>query len=182
MPGTEGSLRRRNRRHCAHAGERLPPSQGTIPRLSLIVCERPPPGAPAAGPHRPPSNRFEFMPTLRYRYDPMAQQDQALVGSIIKSINKKVEWEFISAQAEGARVTLRLGQHEAQIDVSREEIVNAETPGAERSRLREKLKRAHRRLFTPRVPYMPWKLPKIEPVGAMTRNFGGGGGFSRPRR
>ncbi len=111
----------------------------------------------------------------------MAQEDQELVRSLVRSVDKKLDWEAITTQDHGLRVTLRISNGEACIDLPRTEI-NAALDGAiARYRLRERIKRARQRMLTPRRPYMPWRLPKIEPIGAPGPRGGGWGG-GPPRR
>ena len=70
------------------------------------------------------------------------------------------------------------------MEIEGEIQVDAALDGAiARNDLRERVKRARIRALTPRKPYMPWRLPKIEPVGAPGPRGGwgggGGGGFGR---
>jgi hypothetical protein len=111
----------------------------------------------------------------------MSQEDQELVRSLVRSINKKVDWEAIQTQDQGLRVTLRTPSSEASIDVSRAEVHAALDGAVARNRLRERIKRCRARMFLARKPYMPWRLPKIEPVGAPgpRSGWGGGGGGRR---
>ena len=113
----------------------------------------------------------------------MAQEDQELLRGLVRSVDKKLEWEAISTQDQGMRLTIRQSRGEAVLDVTRTEI-NAALEGAiARNRLRERIKRSRQRLFIPRQPYMPWRLPKIEPIGAPgpRGGWGGGGGGGHRR-
>jgi hypothetical protein len=113
----------------------------------------------------------------------MAQEDQDLVKSIVRSVDKKLEWDAIPTQDQGLRVTVRLSAGEGSFDVSRAQLDAALDGAIARNDLRERVKRARLRALTPRKPYMPWRLPKIEPVGAPGPRGGwgggGGGGFGR---
>lgn len=112
----------------------------------------------------------------------MAQEDQELVRGIVRSIDKKIDWEAISTQDQGVRLTLRASHGEASLDLAKTEIHAALDGAVARYRLRERIKRMRRRLLLPRKPYMPWRLPKIEPVGApgpRGGGWGGGGGGGR---
>lgn len=108
----------------------------------------------------------------------MAQDHQVILGSIVRSIDKKLEWEAIPSQGDVIRLTLRQAQGEASIDVSRTEIAEAAENNVARNKLRERIKRARKRIFDSRPPYMPWRLPKIEPIGAP----GPRSGWGPPRR
>jgi hypothetical protein len=110
----------------------------------------------------------------------MAQEHQVILGAIVRSIDKKLEWEALSAQGDIVRLTVRQAHGEANIDVTRAEIADAIEPGVGRNRLRERVKRARQRIYDSRPPYMPWRLPKIEPIGAPGPRSGGWGG--PPRR
>lgn len=96
----------------------------------------------------------------------MAQEHQVILGAIVRSIDKKLEWEALSAQGETVRLTIRQAGGETSIDVTRAEVAAAAEPGVDRNRLRERVKRAQKRIYDSRPPYMPWRLPKIEPIGA----------------
>jgi hypothetical protein len=110
----------------------------------------------------------------------MAQEHQVILGAIVRSIDKKLEWEALSAQGDIVRLTVRQAHGEANIDVTRAEIADAIEPGVGRNHLRERVKRARQRIYNSRPPYMPWRLPKIEPIGAPGPRSGGWGG--PPRR
>jgi len=112
----------------------------------------------------------------------MAQEDQELLRLLVRSIDKKLEWEAIASQDHSMRLTLRLPQGESTIDVTRVEISGALEGAIARSRLRERIKRARQRVFNRRRPYMPWKLPKIEAIGAPGPRSGGWGGGGGGRR
>ena len=103
--------------------------------------------------------------------------------TIVRSVDKKLEWEAIPTQDQGLRVTLRLPAGESSLDVSRAQLDAALDGAIAHNDLRERVKRARLRALTPRKPYMPWRLPKIEPVGAPGPRGGwgggGGGGFGR---
>jgi hypothetical protein len=109
----------------------------------------------------------------------MAQEHQIILGAIVRSIDKKLEWEALSAQGDIVRLTLRQAHGEANIDVTRAEIADAVEPGVGRNQLRERVKRARQRIYDSKPPYMPWRLPKIEPIGAPGPRSGGWG---PPRR
>lgn len=96
----------------------------------------------------------------------MAQEHQTVLGGIVRSIDKKLEWESIGAQGDMVRLTVRQAGKETSLDVSRAEISAAAEPGVDRNRLRERVKRAQKRIFDSKPAYMPWRLPKIEPIGA----------------
>jgi len=106
----------------------------------------------------------------------MAQEDQDLVRVLIRSIDKRLDWEAIHTQDQGMRVTLRSPNGEAAMDVTRSEIHAALDGAIARSRLRERIKRCRQRIFLSKKPYMPWRLPKIEPIGAPGPRGGWGGG------
>jgi hypothetical protein len=112
----------------------------------------------------------------------MAQEDQELVRGIVRSVDKKLDWEAIQTQDQGIRITLRNPMGETTMDVSRAEIHAALDGAIARNHLRERVKRCRQRLFTPRKPYMPWRLPKIEPIGAPGPRGGWGGGGGGGRR
>jgi hypothetical protein len=96
----------------------------------------------------------------------MAQEHQIILGAIVRSIDKKLEWEALSAQGDQVRLTLRQAGGEASIDFTRAEISDAVEPGVERNQIRERVKRARKRIYDSKPPYMPWRLPKIESIGA----------------
>ena len=105
----------------------------------------------------------------------MAQEHQVILGAIVRSIDKKLEWEALSAQGDLVRLTVRQAGGEASMDVTRAEISAATEPGIDRNRLRERVKRAQKRIFDGKPAYMPWRLPKIEPIGAPGPRSGGWG-------
>lgn len=115
----------------------------------------------------------------------MAQEDQELVKSIVRSVDKSLDWEALSTQDQGLRISLRHPGGEASLDVSRTQLDAALDGAIARNDLRERVKRARARALTPRKPFMPWRLPKIEPIGApgprggWGGGGGGGGGFGR---
>ena len=109
----------------------------------------------------------------------MAQEHQIILGSIVRSIDKKLEWEALSAQGDLVRLTLRQAGGETSLDVTRTEIAAAVEPGVDRNQLRERVKRARKRIYDSKPAYMPWRLPKIEPIGAPGPRSGGWG---PPRR
>ncbi len=125
-----------------------------------------------------PVLRVEIARPVGYQTSPMAQDHQVILGSIVRSIDKKLEWEAIPSQGDVIRLTLRQAQGEASIDVSRTEIAEAAENNVARNKLRERIKRARKRIFDSRPPYMPWRLPKIEPIGAP----GPRSGWGPPRR
>lgn len=102
-----------------------------------------------------------------------------ILGAIVRSIDKKLEWEALASQGDLVRLTVRQAGGETSIDVTRAEIAAAVEPGVERNQLRERVKRAQKRIFDSKPPYMPWRLPKIEPIGAPGPRTGGWG---PPRR
>jgi hypothetical protein len=106
----------------------------------------------------------------------MAQEDQELVRSLVRSVDKRIEWEAIHTQDQGIRITLRNAIGETTMDVSRADIHDALDGAIARNKLRERIKSCRRRLYTSRKPYMPWRLPKIEPIGAPGPRMGWGGG------
>jgi hypothetical protein len=113
----------------------------------------------------------------------MAQEDHDLVRSIVRSIDKRIDWEAIHTQDQGVRVTLRTPAGEAVMDVTRNETHAALDGAIARNRLRERIKRCRQRIFHAQKPYMPWRLPKIEPIGAPGPRGGwGGGGHGGGRR
>ena len=109
----------------------------------------------------------------------MAQEHQVILGAIVRSIDKKLEWEALSSQGDMVRLTVRQAGGETSLDVPRAEIAAAADAGVDRNRLRERVKRAQKRIFDSKPPYMPWRLPKIEPIGAPGPR---GGGWGSPRR
>lgn len=106
----------------------------------------------------------------------MAQEDQELIRSLVHSVDKKLEWEAISIPDQGLRVSLHHPAGATNMDVSRVEIHAALDGAVARNRLRERIKRSRQRIFNSRKPYMPWVLPKIEPIGAPGPRGGGWGG------
>lgn len=96
----------------------------------------------------------------------MAQDHQVILGAIVRSIDKKLEWEAIASQGDVVRLTVRQHGGEASIDIRRSEIAEALEDNVARNRLRERIKRARKRIIDSKPPYMPWRLPKIEPIGA----------------
>jgi hypothetical protein len=109
----------------------------------------------------------------------MAQEHQIILGAIVRSIDKKLDWEALSAQGDLVRLTIRQAGGETSLDVTRTEIAAAVEPGVDRNQLRERVKRARKRIYDSKPPYMPWRLPKIEPIGAPGPRSGGWG---PPRR
>ena len=109
----------------------------------------------------------------------MAQEDQDLLRSLVRSVDKKLEWEAIASQDHSMRLTLRHPAGESIVDVTRIEIAGALDSAIARNKLRERIKRARQSVFDRRKPYMPWKLPKIEAVGAPGPRSGGWGGGRR---
>jgi len=108
----------------------------------------------------------------------MAQGDQNFIRALIRSIDKKLEWEAIQAQNDSMRLLLRHAHAESSMDIPRTELLAAMEGGIAQHKLRERIKRARRGIYENRRPYMPWRLPKIEAVGAPPR----AGGGMRPRR
>jgi hypothetical protein len=108
----------------------------------------------------------------------MAEETQNLIRDIVRSVDKRLDWEAIPSQNDLLRLTLRQAHGESNLDVTRSEIAAANEGGAAYYKLRERVKRAQRRIFESGRPYMPWRLPKIEPIGAPLR----AGGPRPPRR
>ncbi|MBM4265740.1 MAG: hypothetical protein FJ144_03845 [Deltaproteobacteria bacterium] len=108
----------------------------------------------------------------------MAQEDTELLRELIKSIDKKLDWETLSSRDERVRITLRSHFGETVAEIPHAELEAAREDGVARNRLRERLKRARKRIVDAKPPYMPWRLPKIEPIGAPgpRQSWGGGGG------
>jgi len=109
----------------------------------------------------------------------MAQGDQNFIRTLVRSVDKKLDWEAIPAQNDSLRLQLRQAHTEASMDIQRAELVAAMEGGIAQHKLRERIKRARRGIYENRRPYMPWRLPKIEPIGAPPR---AGGGGPRPKR
>jgi hypothetical protein len=105
----------------------------------------------------------------------MAQEDQHLLRAVIRSIDKRLDWEAVSKDG-GLRVTLRLPLGEAHVELDRAQLDAALEGGVARNQLRERLKRGRKRILDSRPPYMPWRLPKIEPIGAPGPRSSWGGG------
>lgn len=112
----------------------------------------------------------------------MAQEHQELVKGIVRSVDKKLEWEALPGPDQGLRVVVRSPRGESSFDVSRADLEAALDGAIARNHLRERVKRARLRTLTPRRPFMPWRLPKIEPVGAPGPRGGWGGGMGGGRR
>ncbi len=126
---------------------------GTVPRLGLV------------------ENRAGL------GYDlPMAQEDQELLRSVLRSIDKKIQWEPLSSKDDKVRINLRTSFGEAIVEIPGDELEAAHDGGAARNQLRERLKRGRKRILDSRPIDMPWVLPKIEPVGAPGPRGGWGGG------
>jgi hypothetical protein len=105
----------------------------------------------------------------------MAQGDHELIRSIVRSVSKRLEWDASPAGEGSVRLQLRQPDGEARLEVSRDELDAAFEGGMARYRLRERVKRARKRIRDSRKPYMPWRLPKIEPIGAPgPRGWSGG--------
>ena len=110
----------------------------------------------------------------------MAQGDQELLRGIIRSISKRLDWDASPASDGAVRLTLRQSDGEAKMAISREELDLASEGGTPLYRLRERVKKTRKRIRDARKPYMPWRLPKIEPIGAPgPRGWSGGGGGRR---
>ena len=131
----------------------------------------------------------------------MANEEQELVKGIVRSVDKKLDWEAISTQDQGLRVTLRLPAGESSIDVSRAQLDAAldgvtELRGAERDALRAKqMKEAEELLeaallwmhrgFTAQVPLADQGggvAGPLEPVGERGLGRHGAGGGDVPGR
>lgn len=106
----------------------------------------------------------------------MAQEDQELLRSVIRSIDKKIEWEPLTSKDDKVRINLRTARGETVVEIPSDEVEAAHDGGASRNRLRERLKRGKKRIRDAQPPYTPWVLPKIEPVGAPGPRGGWGGG------
>ncbi len=111
----------------------------------------------------------------------MAQEEQALIREVVRSIDKKCTWETRPGEKGALEFTLRLPAGHASAMLSAEEIAAAADSGMAFYRLRERIKRLRKRIRDSRPPYMPWRLPKVEPIGAPGPR-GGGGWASGPRR
>lgn len=106
----------------------------------------------------------------------MAQGDQELLRGIIRSVSKRLDWDASPASDGAIKLTIRQHDGEAKMAVSREELDAAFDGGVARYRLRERVKKTRKRIRDARKPYMPWRLPKIEPIGAPgPRGWSGGG-------
>ncbi len=112
----------------------------------------------------------------------MAQADQELLRSVIRSIDKKIAWEPLTSKDDKVRINLRVAQGETVVEIPSDEVEEAHEGGAARNRLRERLKRGKKRILDAAPPYMPWVLPKIEPIGAPGPRGGWGGGGGGGRR
>jgi hypothetical protein len=129
------------------------------------------------GQPKPPAalGGVENSSSVRYEAG-MAQADQELLRGIIRSVSKRLDWDA-SPGAEGSvKLTLRQPPDgEAKFEVSRSELDAAFEGGVARYRLRERVKKVRKRIRDSRKPYMPWRLPKIEPIGAPgPRGWSGG--------
>jgi hypothetical protein len=111
----------------------------------------------------------------------MAQEDQGLLRSVIRSIDKRIEWELLTSKDDRVRINMRTSMGETVVEIPSSEIQEAHDGGGARNRLRERLKRGQKRIRDARPAYMPWVLPKIEPIGAPgpRGSWGGGGGGRR---
>lgn len=110
----------------------------------------------------------------------MAQDEKALVGELIRSIDRTLKWEASAGKDGGLELTLRHARGEAKGELSDAVLTEAlEDEGIGRNQLRERIKRVRRRIFTHRKPYTPWVMPKIEPIGAPGPRGGGWGGGGR---
>jgi hypothetical protein len=107
----------------------------------------------------------------------MAQGDQELLRGIVRSISKRMDWDAAPASDGAIRLTLRQPPDgEAKMAISREELDAASEGGTPLYQLRERVKKTRKRIRDARKPYMPWRLPKIEPIGAPgPRGWSGGG-------
>lgn len=106
----------------------------------------------------------------------MAQEDQDLLRSVIRSIDKKITWEPLTSKDDKVRINLRTGLGETVVEIPGEELQEAHEDLLARNQLRERLKRGKKRIKDARPPYTPWVLPKIEPIGAPGPRGGWGGG------
>jgi hypothetical protein len=106
----------------------------------------------------------------------MAQADQELLRGIIRSVSKRLDWDAAPGAEGSVKLTLRQPPDgEARFDVSRGELDAAFEGGVARYKLRERVKKARKRIRDSKKPYMPWRLPKIEPIGAPgPRGWSGG--------
>lgn len=109
----------------------------------------------------------------------MAQEDQELLRSVIRSIDKRIKWEPLTSKDDKVRINLRTSRGETVVEIPSAEVVDAHDGGVARNKLRERLKRGKKRILDAGEPYMPWVLPKIEPIGAPGPRGGWGGGGGR---
>ena len=98
---------------------------------------------------------------------------------MIRSIDKKIRWEPLTSKDDKVRINLHIPRGETVVEIPAAEIEAAHEGGAPRNRLRERLKRGRKRIIDSRPPYMPWVLPKVEPIGAPGPRGGWGGGGGR---
>lgn len=106
----------------------------------------------------------------------MAQEDQQLLRSVIRSIDKKIRWEPMANKDDKVRLSLKTPMGEGQVEIPSAEIEAAHEGGVARNHLRERIKRARKAIVDRRPPAMPWVLPAIEPIGAPGPRGGWGGG------
>ena len=110
----------------------------------------------------------------------MAQEDKELLREIIRSVDRTLSWETAPGKEGGLRLTVKNKHGEASCDITDTRLSDAlEDDAISRNELRELVKRTRRRIFTHRKPYMPWRMPKIVPIGApgpRSGGWGGGGG------
>src|SRR5262245_10620474 len=103
----------------------------------------------------------------------MAHGDQELVASLVRSISKKLEWELLTSQTDSLRLTVREHAREVSMQIPRADFEEAKEDAMARNRLREQIKRTRKRIRDAKEPYMPWRLPKIEPLGVPGPRAGG---------
>lgn len=110
----------------------------------------------------------------------MAQEEKALVGELIRSIDRTLRWETTPGKDGGLELVLQHARGAAKGELSDAVLTEAlEDDGIGRNQLRERIKRVRRRIFTAGKPHTPWVLPKIEPIGAPGPRGGGWGGGRR---
>ena len=112
----------------------------------------------------------------------MATQDQELIRSVIRSIDKKMTWEPLTSKDDRLRISLKTALGETVVEVPNSEVEEAHEEPLARNRLRERLKRGRKRIRDARPLEMPWVLPKVEPIGAPGPRGGWGGGGGGGRR
>ncbi len=113
----------------------------------------------------------------------MAQEEQALIRELVRTIDKRCHWETKPNDRGGLDLTLQFPFGKATTSLRAEDLVAAAESSQSFYRLRERIKKARKSLRDAGKPYMPWQLPKIEPLAGPSPRGGGGGGWSPgPRR